>query len=160
MKNESSLTSNPIFCVPSLFDVPTMKILLVDDDYLLAKATAKLIERLEGHSVVINDDPTAIFQACQSGIVDLVLMDVNLPGAYWKDEEISGADLARFLKTDPLTAHIPILLLTAYAMLSEQQTLLQASQADGLLTKPLTDYNALFRLMTQLVAGNGQTHEG
>lgn len=137
-----------------------MKILLVDDDYLLAKATAKLIERLGGHSVIINDEPTAIFQTCQSGIVDLVLMDVNLPGAYWKDEEISGADLARFLKTDPLTAHIPILLLTAYAMLSEQQILLQASQANGLLTKPVTDYNALFELIARLVAVNGQTDEG
>ncbi|AFZ18042.1 response regulator [Allocoleopsis franciscana] len=137
-----------------------MKILLVDDDYLLAKATAKLIERLGGYSVVINDEPTAIFQACQSGIVDLVLMDVNLPGAYWQDEEISGADLARFLKTDPLTAHIPILLLTAYAMLGEQQILLQASQADGLFTKPVTDYNALFGLMTRLVSESGQIQKG
>jgi CheY-like chemotaxis protein len=109
---------------------------------------------------VINDEPAAIFQECQSGIVDLVLMDVNLPGAYWKDEEISGADLARFLKTDPLTAHIPIILLTAYAMLSEQQILLQASQADGLLTKPVTDYNVLFGLISRLVAANEQTHEG
>lgn len=137
-----------------------MKILLVDDDYLLAKATAKFIERLGGHSVVINDEPTAIFQACQSGLVDLVLMDVNLPGAYWQDEEISGADLARFLKNDPLTAHIPILLLTAYAMLGEQQILLQASQADGLFTKPVTDYNALFGFMTQLVSESGQIQEG
>lgn len=147
-----------VFIPPLYF--PTMKILLVDDDYLLAKATAKLIERLGGHSVVINDEPTAIFQACQSGIVDLVLMDVNLPGAYWQDEEISGADLARFLKTDPLTAHIPILLLTAYAMLGEQQILLQASQADGLLTKPVTDYNALFGLMTRLISESGQIQKG
>jgi CheY-like chemotaxis protein len=137
-----------------------MKILLVDDDYLLAKATAKLIERLGGYSVLINDEPTAIFQECHSGTVDLVLMDVNLPGAYWKDQEISGADLACFLKTDPLTAHIPIILLTAYAMLSEQQILLQASQADGLVTKPVTDYNALFELISRLVAVNEQTHEG
>jgi two-component system, cell cycle response regulator DivK len=89
-----------------------------------------------------------------------VLMDVNLPGAYWKDEEISGADLARFLKTDSLTASIPIILLTAYAMLSEQQILLQASHADGLVTKPVTDYNALFGLMTRLVAAKAQTHKG
>jgi CheY-like chemotaxis protein len=149
-----------LLCSFPIFYFPTMKILLVDDDYLLAKATAKLIERLGGHSVVINDEPSAIFQECQSGIVDLVLMDVNLPGAYWKDEEISGADLARFLKTDPLTAHIPIILLTAYAMLSEQQILLQASQADGLVTKPVTDYNVLFGLITRLMAANEPTHEG
>lgn len=128
----------------------TMKILLVDDDYLLAKGTAKLIERLGGHQVVVADEPATIFQECQRGDVDVVLMDVNLPGASWDNEEISGADLARFLKTDSKTAHIPIILLTAYAMLSERQELLQASQADALLTKPVTDYNVLFELMTQL----------
>jgi CheY-like chemotaxis protein len=77
-------------------------------------------------------------------------MDVNLPEAYWEEEEVSGADIARFLKTDRQTAHIPIILLTAYAMLSERQKLLQTSQADDLLTKPLTDYNSLLELMTQL----------
>lgn len=127
-----------------------MKILLVDDDYLLAKGTAKLLERLGGYQVIIADEPAAIFQACQTGEVDVVLMDVNLPGARWDNEEISGADLACFLKTDPQTAHIPIILLTAYAMLSERQELLQASQADALLTKPVTDYNVLFKLMTEL----------
>jgi CheY-like chemotaxis protein len=127
-----------------------MKILLVDDDYLLAKATAKLIERLSGHQVFITDEPVTIFQECQNGNVDLVLMDVNLPGACWNEEEISGADLARSLKTDPQTAHIPIILLTAYAMLSEQEKLLKASQADKLLTKPITDYNVFLGLITRL----------
>lgn len=136
-----------------------MKILLVDDDYLLAKATAKLIERLSGHQVIITDEPAIIFQECQAGDVDIVLMDVNLPGAYWKNEEISGADISHFLKTDPQTAHIPIILLTAYSMLSEQQKLLQASHADSFLTKPVTNYNALFELITQLVEASKQPHE-
>lgn len=127
-----------------------MKILLVDDDYLLAKGTAKLIERLGGHQVVIVDEPAAIFQSCHTGEVDIVLMDVNLPGAYWEDEEISGADIARFLRTDPQTCHIPIILLTAYALTSERQKLLEVSQADELLTKPITNYNTLLELMSQL----------
>ncbi len=132
-----------------------MKILLVDDDYLLAKGTAKLIERLGGHQVVITDEPAAIFQSCQTEEVDIVLMDVNLPGAYWKDEEISGADIARFLKTDPQTCHIPIIMLTAYALMSERQKLLADSKADELLTKPITNYNTLFELMTQLTQASG-----
>jgi CheY-like chemotaxis protein len=136
-----------------------MKILLVDDDYLLAKGTAKLIERLGGHQVTFTDEPVEIFQQCQAGEIDLVLMDVNLPGAYWEDEEISGADITRLLKTDSQTAHIPIVLLTAYAMLSERQKLLQASQADNLLSKPVTDYNALLELMTQLYEASRQMRQ-
>ncbi len=127
-----------------------MKILLVDDDYLLAKGTAKLIERLSEYPVALADEPSEIFRHCQSGEVDVVLMDVNLPGAYWGDEEVSGTDIARMLKTDPKTAYIPIILLTAYALLSERKKLLEASLADDLYTKPVTDYEDLLRLITRL----------
>lgn len=127
-----------------------MKILLVDDDYLLAKGTAKLIERFSGYPVILTDEPAEIFQQCQAGEVNVVLMDVNLPGACWEEEEVSGTEITRLLKTNPKTAHIPIVLLTAYAMLSERQKLLQASLADDLITKPITDYHSLLALITRL----------
>lgn len=127
-----------------------MNILLVDDDYLLAKGTAKLLERLGGHHVLITDSPVEIFQRTQAGEIDLVLMDVNLPEAQWDGEEISGADIARMLKTHPQTASLPIILVTAYAMRGEQQKLLATSRADGFLAKPITDYESLLQLIAQL----------
>ncbi|HEY9809009.1 MAG TPA: response regulator [Halomicronema sp.] len=127
-----------------------MNILLVDDDYLLAKGTAKLIQRIGGHNVTISDDPEEIVKQCEAGIVDLVLMDVNLPGAFWQGQEISGADLSRILKTRLPTAHIPIIMVTAYAMLTERQTLLALSQADEFCTKPITDYEFLLNLIERL----------
>lgn len=127
-----------------------MKILLVDDDYLLAKGTAKLIQRLGGHEVFFTDEPGEIFRQCQTGSVDLVLMDVNLPAAHWEGQEVSGADIARLLKTEPETAQIPIILITAYAMLSEKQKLLEVSKADGFCAKPITDYESLLELMNRL----------
>lgn len=127
-----------------------MNILLVDDDYLLAKGTAKLLERLGGHQVLITDSPEEIFRRTQAGEVDLVLMDVNLPEAQWNGEEVSGADMAKILKTNPQTAEIPIILVTAYAMQGEQQKLLATSQADGFFAKPITEYESLLQLMTQL----------
>lgn len=127
-----------------------LKILLVDDDYILAKGTAKLIERLGHHDVVITDDPIEIIQQCQFGAIDLVIMDINLPGAHWEGQEVSGADLSRFLKSQSSTSHIPIILLTAYAMINERQTLLSTSKADGFCTKPITDYQALLDLISQL----------
>jgi CheY-like chemotaxis protein len=127
-----------------------LNILLVDDDYLLAKGTAKLIQRLGGHQVDITDDPAEIFKRCESGMVHLILMDVNLPGATWENQEVSGADLARLLKTNSRTAHIPIILITAYAMLSERQALLSSSQADEFFAKPITDYEKLLEMINQL----------
>ena len=127
-----------------------MKILLVDDDHLLARGTAKLIQRLGGHQVAITDEPEEIFQQCRSGEVDVVLMDVNLPAAQWEGKDVSGADIAYLLKSDPQTADIPVILITAYAMLSEQQHLVEVSQADDFFAKPITDYEALLGAITKL----------
>jgi two-component system cell cycle response regulator DivK len=128
-----------------------LKILLIDDDELLARGTAKLIQRLGGHQVAITDSPVEIFQICRSGEIDVVLMDINLPGAQWQGREVSGADLAYSLKTDPQTAHVPIVLVTAYAMLGERKAFLETSQADAFLAKPITDYQALLKLIDRLV---------
>lgn len=127
-----------------------LNILLVDDDYLLAKGTAKLIQRLGGHQVLIADDPREIFRVCEAGDIHLVMMDVNLPGAQWQGQEVSGTDISRLLKTQPYTAHIPIILVTAYAMVTERQPLMKNSLADAFCPKPITDYKALLVLVDRL----------
>jgi CheY-like chemotaxis protein len=134
-------------------------VLLVDDDKLLAKGTAKLIERLGGHQVVIADEPAEIIDRCRSQLVDIVLMDVNLPGAEWEGQAVSGADLAHILKTHPETAHLPIIMVTAYAMLDERQALLAQSQADALCVKPITNYQALLELIDRLCHREPQPSE-
>ncbi len=129
-----------------------MKILLVEDDGLLAKGTAKLVERLGGHAVEITTEPEYIFQQCEAGAIDLVMMDVNLPGTRWQGQEMSGADLSTLLKTHPKTAHIPIILVTAYAMTTQREMLLKISQADELFTKPITDYESLMERIEKLTS--------
>lgn len=128
----------------------SMKILLVEDDVLLAKSTAKLIEKIGNYPVEIAVEPAQIFAKCQSGEIDVVLMDINLPGAKWEGEDVSGADLSKILKSQPQTSHIPIVLVTAYAMKSQRQALLEVSGADELFTKPITDYKALIALIEQI----------
>lgn len=127
-----------------------LNILLVDDDYTLAYSTAKLIHRIGGHVVYVVDEPAEIFWQCENKNIDLILMDVNLPHAQWQGMAVSGADLARVLKNYPPTVDIPIILVTAYAMLAERKVLLENSQADELMTKPITDYGALLDLIHQL----------
>ncbi len=130
-----------------------LNILLVDDDYKLAYSTAKIIHRLASHNVYITDKPTEIFYLCQTQKVDLVMMDVNLPGAQWQGKTVSGADIASSLKKHPQTTNIPIILVTAYAMLTERQVLLEASQADEFIAKPIIDYTSLLELIHQLCTG-------
>ncbi|UBF26918.1 response regulator [Kovacikia minuta CCNUW1] len=137
-----------------------MNILLIDDDELLARGTAKLIQRLGGHQVFITDNPTEIFRTCQAGNIDVILMDVNLPGAEWEGRQVSGADLAHALKADPQTAHLPIILVTAYAMLGERKAFLEASQADAFFAKPITDYLALLETIDRLVQESDRSKQG
>lgn len=127
-----------------------MKVLLVEDDRLLAKGTAKLIERMGGHQVEVTDDPDTIFTLCDRGSIDLIIMDVNLPGAKWQGEEVSGADLSRLLKKNDRTNNIPIVILTAYAMATEKKALLAVSHADELFTKPVKDFHKLIEAIDRL----------
>ena len=60
---------------------------------------------------------------------DLVLMDVQLPG-------MDGVEALGRLRTDPMTADIPVVALTAFAMRDDRDRLL-AVGFDAYLEKPL-----------------------
>jgi CheY-like chemotaxis protein len=48
----------------------------------------------------------------RSSLPDVILMDINLPG-------ISGIDALKALREDPATAHIPVVAISANAMLHD-----------------------------------------
>ncbi len=135
-----------------------MKILLVDDDTMLAETTATLIECTGDCQVYITDEPTEVFRQCQSGNIDVVMMDVNLPGAEWQGKSVSGADLSRLLKTQPQTANIPIILVTAYALVNEQHYLLETSKADSFYAKPILDFDLFLEGLKQLIMKYKETN--
>ena len=130
-----------------------MQILLVEDDYLLGRSTARLLEKLGEHRVRLTHKAIDVFRHCQSGWSDLVIMDVNLPGTFWQGKEVSGIDLSRLLKLQPETTHIPVVLLTAYAGKDNAVQMLSDSLANYLCTKPVIDYEAFLRLLEQLHRG-------
>ena len=130
-----------------------LNILLVEDDYLLGRSTARLLEKLGEHRVRLTHKAADVFKHCQSGWSDLVIMDVNLPGTFWQGEEVSGIDLSRLLKLQPQTTHLPVVLLTACAMKDDERRMLNDSLANYLCTKPIIDYEAFLQLLEQLQRG-------
>ena len=60
---------------------------------------------------------------------DLILMDLSLP-------EIDGWHAAAALKADKHLRHIPIIAITAHAMIGDEQKALQAG-CDAYITKPI-----------------------
>ena len=127
-----------------------MNILLVEDDYLLGRSTARLIEKAGAHRVRLTHKAADILKYCQSGWTEVVLMDIDLPGTFWKEEEVTGVSLARLLKSEPQTAHIPILLLSAYVTQVEEGRLLSESAADGIYAKPIQDTNSFLAVLLQI----------
>ena len=115
---------------------------------------AKLIGRLSGYQVLVTDKIDEILRICRGKEVDLIIMDVNLPEARWDGRYVSGADISRLLKTDPQTADIPIVLITAYAEDRERRSLLDVSLADEFYRKPITDYDSLIQKIGELCQGS------
>lgn len=136
-----------------------MNILLVEDDYLLGRGTARLLEKLGGHRVRLTHKAADVFRHCESGNIDLVLMDVNLPGTQWRGEEVTGVDLSRMLKSHEETAYIPVILLTGHATQSNRVRFLNDAIADELCTKPITDYDAFLSLIHNVHSGYSALYE-
>src|SRR5277367_5092807 len=108
----------------------TARILVVDD----IEANVRLLEAklsAEYYDVIsASDGPTALALAA-SEHPDIVLLDVMMPG-------MDGFEVCRRLKDDPVTRHIPVVLVTALDGRLDRIGGLECG-ADEFLTKPVED---------------------
>ena len=118
-------------------------VLVVDDDPVIQKLLRVNFE-MEGYTVLIAGDGVEGLHRARSEHPDIVVLDVMMP-------KLSGLDVARALKSDPATASIPVLLLSAKAQEGDLRAGDQ-SGADGYLTKPFDPLHLLQRV-DELIAG-------
>lgn len=117
-----------------------MKILIIEDDKLLAEALQTLLE-IKGFAVETVHDGEDGAEYAETGIYDLLIMDVMMP-------KLNGYQVARQVRTHRITT--PILMLTAKGEVQDRIEGLNAG-ADYYLTKPfdnrelLACINALLR---------------
>ncbi|MER9524271.1 PleD family two-component system response regulator [Mesorhizobium sp. M0292] len=115
----------------------TARILVVDD----IPANVKLLEvRLlaEYFEVLTASNGPDAIEACENGKVDVVLLDVMMPG-------MDGFEVCKRLKSDPATAHIPVVMVTALGHVADRVRGLEAG-ADDFLTKPVNDLQLMTRV--------------
>jgi len=103
-------------------------ILVVEDNEANQLLTSAVLER-EGYRVAVAATVSEALKQLHACTPDLILMDVHLPGQ-------DGLSLTRKLKADPATARIPIVALTAYAMVGDREHALAAGCA-GYIPKPI-----------------------
>ena len=81
-----------------------------------------------GYRVLEAADGEAGLALAQSELPDVILMDVSIP-------KMDGYEVTRRLKSDPATAQIPVIALTAHALPSDRDRALDAG-CDGYIPKP------------------------
>src|SRR5271154_6926921 len=115
----------------------TARVLVVDD----IPANVRLLEaRLsaEYFDVITATSGREALSICERGECDLVMLDVMMP-------DMDGFEVCRRLKTNPVTHHIPVVMVTALDQSTDRVTGLDAG-ADDFLTKPASDLVLIARV--------------
>jgi CheY-like chemotaxis protein len=104
-------------------------LLYVEDNPANLMLVEQIIESIPSLRMFSATDGNAGVASARAHLPDVILMDINLPG-------ISGTDAMKLLHMDPATNHIPIIALTANAMLRDIKSGLDAGFF-RYLTKPI-----------------------
>lgn len=127
------------------------KILVVEDEDDILELVRYNLEK-EGYGVTSVASGEGGLRTAKSTLPDLVLLDLMLPG-------IDGLEVCRFLKNDPKTGHIPIVMLTARSEEADIVTGLELG-ADDYITKPFSPRVLIARVRAVLRRGSKERATG
>jgi two-component system cell cycle response regulator DivK len=103
------------------------KILVIEDNVMNMKHVIMLLHNA-GHTTLGAGDAEAGMLLARTGKPDLILMDFQLPG-------MNGIAATALLKADPVTAAIPVLMLTA-TLAKNDEDKARAAGCDAYMVKP------------------------
>jgi CheY-like chemotaxis protein len=103
-------------------------VLIVEDNEANQLLMRTVLER-EGYRVEVAGAADEALVKLAAKLPTLILMDIQLPGQ-------DGLSLTRQLKADPTTGNIPVIALTAHAMLGDREGTIAAGCA-GYIAKPI-----------------------
>ena len=105
-----------------------MKILIIDDEADIRRIAHLALGRVGAMDVLEAQNGLEGLRKAEDSRPDAILLDVMMPG-------LDGPSTLAALRSNPATANIPVIFLTAKAMLSELERL-RGLGAAGVLTKP------------------------
>lgn len=111
------------------------RILVVEDNPLNRELLCDWLEA-EGHEVLSVEDLRGAFRTLEDQPPDAVLLDVQLG-----DED--GLSLPAWMRRQPKLCHVPVIAVTAHALVTEQQRFLEAG-CNACVSKPVN-----FKLLSQ-----------
>jgi CheY-like chemotaxis protein len=118
-------------------------ILLVEDNELNRDMLSRRLAR-RGYAVLAAHDGEEAQQMASAHVPDLILMDIGLP-------EMDGWQATRLLKKNPKTSAIPIIALTAHALITDREKAREVG-CDDYDTKPIDFVRLSDKIEALLVA--------
>jgi adenylate cyclase len=118
--------------------------ILIADDRPESVQLVRDLLTVEGYQVVLAYDGQEALESIRRHVPDLVLLDVSMP-------LLNGYEVCQRMKADPLTADIPVLMLTAWAEADHRVRGLEVG-AEDYLAKPFDCRELIVRIQTRLRA--------
>jgi two-component system, OmpR family, alkaline phosphatase synthesis response regulator PhoP len=114
-----------------------MRILVAEDDRDIADLIAHYLQKAGWHAQIVSSGDEAL-ASVRRDPVDLVILDIMLPG-------LSGFEVCRSLRSDPATAGVPIIMVTARAEETDRIIGLEIG-ADDYVAKPFSPNELVARI--------------
>lgn len=112
-----------------LFDIHEVRVLLVDDSRLARNHIRRVLEGMGLKRIDEAENGAMALTFLKDNVYDLVVTDYNMP-------EMDGRELSEFIRFNPETAHIPIIMVTSESAESAHMTNIQQTGVNALCDKP------------------------
>jgi two-component system phosphate regulon response regulator PhoB len=132
-------------------DAAGKTILIVEDEQDVVDLLSLNLRKAGGFLVSTARDGAAGLIKARAEKPAFIILDLMLP-------KMPGLEVCKFLKSDPATRHIPIMMLTARAEEVDRIVGLEFG-ADDYVTKPFSPREVILRIRAILRRGNGQRDE-
>jgi CheY-like chemotaxis protein len=116
------------------------KVLVVDDDPAILEICSDLLQT-EGYTVSVATNGQQALEQLRTDPPQVILMDIMMP-------VLDGVEACRQVKANPVTAAIPVVLMSARTNLTRQSQ--ERASADALVAKPF-DIDHLLNTIHDLV---------
>jgi two-component system chemotaxis response regulator CheY len=113
----------------SLFDVTSLRVLLVDDSRLARNHIKRVLQNMGMKIFTEAENGAHALTFLKDNEFDLVITDYNMP-------EMDGRELSEYIRYNPATSHIPIIMVTSESSDSAKMANIQQTGVNALCDKP------------------------
>jgi len=126
-------------------------VLIIDDEIHIRRLIAQMLE-LAGYQVLEASSGSEALRLMEQTKPDVITCDIFMPG-------MNGFEVLEAIKSEPATAEIPVIMLTAIGQ-EKDTARAEALGADDYITKPFGTTNLVETIERQLASRRGGNKQG